>query len=248
MAGTQVGLETAAGVAWITLDGPARRNALDAAAAADLTAACERVDADESVGAAVITGAGPAFCSGADTASLGRLRTAPADQLYDGLDELYGAFRRFGALRVPTVAAVNGPAVGAGLNLALAADIRIMADTAVLRSGFAAIGLHPGGGHLYLLDRAGSGLAAAMGVFAQPLTAERAVASGLAWAAVPAGELRSAVTALVAHLAADPPLARALAATLGRTVASRGETGWDQAIEVERARQMWSAARPRKEA
>lgn len=201
MAGTEVRLEIAGGVAWITLDGPARRNALDAAAAADLTAACARVDADESVGAAVITGAGPAFCSGADTASLGQLRTAPADQLYEGLDELYGAFRRFGALRVPTVAAVNGAAVGAGLNLALAADIRLMADTAVL-----------------------------------------------AWAACPPGELRPAVTALVAHLAADPPLARALAATLRRTVASRGETGWDQAVEVERARQMWSAARPRKEA
>ncbi|HEU5265338.1 MAG TPA: enoyl-CoA hydratase-related protein [Jatrophihabitans sp.] len=239
---TRIGLDIADGVAWITLDGPGQRNALDAESAAALIEVCERVDADEAVGATVITGADPAFCSGADRAHLAQLRTAAPDAVYEGLDAVYVAFRRFGELSMPTVAAVNGAAVGAGVNLALAADLRVLADTAVLASGFAGIGLHPGGGHLNLLARAGGpALAAAMGVFAQPVGAERAVATGLAWTAVPPEELRDTVTGLVTHLAADPPLARALAASLHRTAFDTA--GWDRAVEVERARQMWSLPR-----
>src|ERR1700712_5390054 len=140
MPATRIDLDIADGTAWITLDGPERRNALDVQAAVDLIAACDRIDADDSVGAAVITGAGKAFCSGADTDLLNQLRTARADEGYEGLDELYAGFRRFAPLTVPTVAAVNGPAVGAGLNLALAADLRVASSSALFLSGFAAIG------------------------------------------------------------------------------------------------------------
>ena len=246
MDATRIDLTLADGTAWITLDGPATRNALDDRSAADLIAVCAEIDADPGVGAAIITGAGAAFCSGADTRVVDGLRGARPDEMYEGLDDLYGAFRRFGQLGVPTVAAINGPAVGAGLNLALAADLRIVADEAVLVSGFARIGLHPGGGHLHLLARAGgAGLAAAAGVFACSIGAEQAVALGLAWAAVPADELTRAAERSVAHLAADPPLARALAATLRRTVTD--SAAWDRAVEIERARQMWSLSRPRKE-
>jgi enoyl-CoA hydratase len=243
LAATRVELSIAGGIAWITLDGPERRNALDRQAALDLVAACEQIDADPAVGAAVITGTGTAFCSGADTGILNGLRSARADEGYEGLDVLYSGFRRFAALTVPTVAAVNGAAVGAGLNLALAADLRVAAENALFMSGFAAIGLHPGGGHLHLLARAaGPTVAAAAGVFAQPIRAERAVATGLAWAVVPLEELRSAAAELVRHLAADPPLARALAADLHRTVFDGAD--WERAVEVERARQMWSLTRP----
>ncbi|MEU4227010.1 enoyl-CoA hydratase-related protein [Nonomuraea sp. NPDC026600] len=246
MGATRVEVAVADGTAWITLDGPERRNALDTEAAADLVAACERIDADATIGAVIITGAGPAFCSGADTAVLDRLRGARGDEVYEGLDELYAAFRRFGALGVPTVAAVNGPAIGAGMNLALAADLRIVSDDAVFVSGFAAIGLHPGGGHLHLIARAGgAGPAAAMGVFGRRVDARRAVAAGLAWAAVPAAELLASAGVLVAQLAADPALARALTATLRHTVL--GADAWDRAVEIERARQMWSLPRRRKE-
>lgn len=243
---TAVDLAIGDGIAWITLDGPERRNALDRQAAADLMAACETIDNDPSVGAAVITGAGNAFCSGADTDVLNGLRTARADQGYDGLDLLYRGFRCFAALQVPTVAAVNGAAVGAGLNLALAADLRVASENALFLSGFAAIGIHPGGGHLHLLARAaGASAAAAAGVFAQPIRADRAVATGLAWSAVPPAELRSTVNSLLAHLAADPALARALAADLHRTVFDSAD--WDRAVEIERARQMWSLTRTPKE-
>ncbi|MFJ2443543.1 enoyl-CoA hydratase-related protein [Streptomyces sp. NPDC087658] len=242
MAATRIEMETKDGVAWITLDGPETRNALDARASEALIAACDRIDADPEVGAAVITGTGRAFCSGADTDVLASLRSARADEGYDGLDVLYAGFRRFAGLRVPTVAAVNGAAVGAGLNLALAADLRVMAQDALLVSGFAAVGIHPGGGHLHLLGRAaGSTAAAAMGVFARRVRGAEAVGLGLAWAAVPAVDLHPTVRELIAHLAADPELARALKADLRLTVLDG--TAWERSVEIERARQMWSLTR-----
>lgn len=240
--GTRVDVETKDGVAWITLDGPGTRNALDARSSQDLIAACDRVDADPDIGAAVLTGAHGAFCSGADTDVLTALRTARADEGYDGLDVLYAGFRRVGALRVPTVAAVDGAAVGAGLNLALVADLRLVTERAVLVSRFAAVGIHPGGGHLHLLARAaGASAAAALGVFARPVRGAQAVALGLAHAAVPADELLSTAGELVAHLAADPALARALKADLLLTV--HDSAAWERAVEAERARQMWSLTR-----
>ena len=192
MTGTRVDTDIADGVAWITLDGHARRNALDAAAAQNLVAACDRVDGDASVGVAVITGAGGAFCSGADTAALDRVRTSPPDQAYEGLEELYSGFRRVLELRVPVVAAVDGAAIGAGLNLALAADLRIATTNAVFVSGFAPIGIHPGGGHLHLLARAaGPAAAAALGVFGQRLPAPAAFSCGLVTEVVEPAELRT---------------------------------------------------------
>ncbi|MFJ2173320.1 enoyl-CoA hydratase-related protein [Streptomyces sp. NPDC101062] len=242
MGATRIGVETGDGVAWITLDGPETRNALDARASRDLIAACDRIDADPEVGAAVITGVGRAFCSGADTGVLTSLRSAPADEGHEGLDVLYAGFRRFAGLRVPTVAAVNGAAVGAGLNLALAADLRVVAEDALLVSGFTAVGLHPGGGHLHLLGRAaGPTAAAAMGVFARRVRGSEAVGLGLAWAAVPADDLHPTARELVTHLAADPELARALKADLRLTVLDG--TAWERAVEIERARQMWSLTR-----
>jgi len=246
MGGTRIDLVVDAGTAWVTLDGPDTRNALDAQAAASLIAICDTVDGDPGVGALVLTGAGPAFCSGADTTVLDRLRTARPDEAYDGLDALYAAFRRVGELRVPVLAAVNGPAVGAGVNLALAADLRILSEHARFVSGFARIGLHPGGGHLNRLAAvAGPELAAAAGVFAQAVTAEHAVSAGLAWTVVAHAELAATAAGCVGHLAADPPLARALVATLRRTVTDAA--AWDRAVEIERARQMWSLSRPMKE-
>jgi enoyl-CoA hydratase len=239
---TVVNVDVSDGIAWVSLDGPKSRNALDVAAASELVTACERVDADNDVGVMVLSGAGGAFCSGADTRALDALRTASAEHAYEGLDKLYRAFRRVGEMAVPTIAAIDGPAVGAGVNLALAADCRVVTERARLVSGFARIGLHPGGGHLHLLARASNAsTAAAAGVFAQPIDAHQAVASGLAWLLVPSGELREQITRMTAHLAADPALARALIATLRRTTLDHAT--WDRAVEVERARQMWSLAR-----
>jgi enoyl-CoA hydratase len=246
MPGTAIRLRVADGTATITLDGPDTRNALDADAAGQLVAACERIDNDPSVGVVVVTGAHGAFCSGADTGVLNRLRSAAPHEAYEGLDSLYAAFRRLGALAVPSLAVVGGPAAGAGVNLALAADLRLVTPDAKFVSGFARLGLHPGGGHMHLLARAaGATMAAAAGVFAQPISAEQAVASGLAAALVAADELPAAIDRATRHLAADPPLARALVQTLRRTVLDPAP--WDRAVEIERGRQMWSLSRPRPE-
>lgn len=245
MAPTRIDLDIADGAAWIRLDGPETRNALDLDAVGALVAACDRIDADRSIGVAIVTGVGPAFCAGADRAILEELPTLSMASQHERLDGLYAGFRRFGMLAVPTVAAVNGAAVGAGVNLALAADLRVLTNDAVLTSGFARLGIHPGGGHLHLLDRASdASVAAAMGVFARPVDGPRAVQLGLAWAAVPPGELRATVDDLVVHLANDPELARALAASFRTTI--KPVESWDRAIGIERERQAWSLARPRK--
>jgi enoyl-CoA hydratase len=242
MATTTVHVRTEAGVAWITLDGPDTRNALDAASSSALVEACEVIDDDSSLGAAVITGSGKAFCSGADTDVLARVRTSAPDVAYELLDVLYSGFRRFALLRVPTVAAVHGAAVGAGLNLALAADVRVATPSALFVSGFAPLGIHPGGGHLHLLARAaGAGTAAHLGVFGRALRGDAALTAGLVQELTDPDELLGAAAAMTAHLGADPALARALKDDLRRTVID--QSAWDRAMESERARQMWSLAR-----
>ena len=153
MTGTKVSLAVEAGIAWIRLDGPERRNALDAQAARDLAAICDIIDADPAAGVAVITGTGRAFCSGADTAILNRIRAASPDQAYDGLDELYAGFRRFAGLKVPTVAAVNGAAAGLGCDMALACDFIVASEQAMFTMSFVKRGLVSDGGGMYFLPR-----------------------------------------------------------------------------------------------
>lgn len=239
---TTVELTVRDGVAWITLDGPERRNALDTVSAEALVDACDAIDADPSIGAAVISGAGRSFCSGADTGVLARTRQCLPDEAYELLDVLYAGFRRFANLGVPTVAAVDGAAVGAGLNLALAADVRIGTPDSVFLSGFAPLGIHPGGGHLHLIDRvAGAAAAAHLAVFGRAVRGADALRLGLISELVPSDALSDTIGAMTAHLGADPVLARALKENLRRTVLDPAV--WDRAMESERARQMWSLAR-----
>src|SRR5204862_6266066 len=112
------------------------------------------------------TGAPPAFCSGADVGALGAV-SAGGNEDRDSLPLIYEGFLRFHRCMLPTVAAVNGPAVGAGLNLALACDIRVASPAARFDCRFARIGLHPAGGHTRLLTEAvGPQAAAAMALAA----------------------------------------------------------------------------------
>ena len=163
------------GVAVLTLNAPERRNALTVEMAEALTAACEEIDADEAVGAVVVRGEGGYFCAGGDRATLAEAGRDPAeDERYRGMSAIYRSFARVGELAPPTVAAIRGGAVGAGLNLALATDLRVVAEDAKLLSGFIPIGLHPGGGHTALLGRLGSReAAAALTLFGERLTGAR---------------------------------------------------------------------------
>src|SRR5260370_3062684 len=154
-------------VAVVSLEAHSRRNALSVAMAEDLIAAVERADADDSIGALVLTG-GPTFCAGADRDVMGANSNDPSlDANYRAIETIYSSFVRVAAARVPTVAAVRGAAIGGGLNLAMATDIRIVGHEARIVSGFASLGLHPGGGHFVLLHSlAGREAAAALGLVA----------------------------------------------------------------------------------
>ncbi|WP_019306100.1 enoyl-CoA hydratase-related protein, partial [Mycobacterium avium] len=124
-------------VALITVNDPDRRNAVTAEMSGRLREAVERVEADSDVHAVVITGAGKAFCAGADLSALGAAGGGSAET---GLQQLYDGFMAIGSCRLPTIAAVNGAAVGAGLNLALAADVRIAGPAALFDPRFQQLG------------------------------------------------------------------------------------------------------------
>jgi enoyl-CoA hydratase len=161
-------------VALITVNDPDRRNAVTDAMSAQLRAAVERAEADQDVHAVVITGAGKAFCAGADLSALG----AAAEE---GLLRIYDGFMAVANCTLPTVAAVNGAAVGAGLNLALAADVRIAGPAAMFDPRFQKLGIHPGGGASWMLQRGvGPQVARAALLFGMRFDAEAAVRHGLA--------------------------------------------------------------------
>lgn len=239
-----IDLDRRDGVALLTLNAPGRRNALTVGMADALIAACEEIDADESVGAVVVRGAGGYFCAGGDRATLADAGTDPAEgERYAGMTTIYRSFARVGELLAPTIAAITGGAVGAGLNLALATDLRVVAEDAVLLSGFLPIGLHPGGGHTALLGRLGSReTAAALTLFGERVTGAQAAERGLAWAAVPADQVDATAEQLASVPAKDPALARRTAASL-RASLGPPALPWSAALEFERASQMWSMRR-----
>ncbi|MBV8952078.1 MAG: enoyl-CoA hydratase/isomerase family protein, partial [Actinobacteria bacterium] len=141
----------------LVLNDAPRRNALSLELVEAIVDACDAAEDDPGVAALVLTGEPPAFCSGADVSSLASMseRGAAGDADGDrGLRRVYEGFLRVLRSPLPTVAAVNGPAVGAGLNLALACDVRVAAVSARFDSRFLSLGLHPGGGHTWLLERA----------------------------------------------------------------------------------------------
>jgi enoyl-CoA hydratase len=146
-------------------------------------------------------------------------------------------------LKVPTVAAVQGVAVGAGLNLVLAADLRIVAHDARLVSGFFRIGLHPGGGHFALLGRsAGWEAAAAAGVFGIDMSGERARELGMAWESREPDAVVGRAMEVAGGPARDPELARVTVASF-RAALGPPPLGWEPALAAERAMQMWSLRR-----
>ncbi|OMC35567.1 enoyl-CoA hydratase [Mycobacterium sp. GA-1841] len=196
-------------VAVITVNDPDRRNAVTFEMSAALRAAVEDAEADPDVHAVIVTGAGKAFCAGADLTALGAATE-------DGLRAIYDGFLAVANCTLPTIAAVNGAAVGAGLNLALAADVRIAGPAALFDPRFQKLGIHPGGGATWMLQRGvGPQVARAALLFGMRFDAESAVRHGLALsiaedpvdaaralAAGPAGAPRDVVIATKASMRA----------------------------------------------
>lgn len=161
-------------IATLMLNDPDRRNCVTAEISAALRTTIATVETDPSVHVVIITGAGNAFCAGADLSALGSATETGLRALYDG-------FLAVSNCLLPTIAAVNGAAVGAGLNLALAADVRIAGPAAMFDPRFQALGIHPGGGMSWMLHRAvGPQLARASLLFGLRFDAEAAVRHGLA--------------------------------------------------------------------
>ena len=222
-------------VAILILDDPKRRNALSAEMVDGIVAAVDAAEADDGIGALVVTGAPPAFCSGADTSNIGAMSGADRDA--SPVSNIYEGFLAVRRCTLPTVAAVNGPAVGAGFNLALCCDVRIAATSARFDARFAQIGIHPGGGHTWMLERAiGPQAAAAIALFGERVDGPRAAELGLAWSCVADDSLLDEAVALAAKAAALPPeLAIALKATL-REVPWQPDFEAAVATELERQR------------
>jgi 2-(1,2-epoxy-1,2-dihydrophenyl)acetyl-CoA isomerase len=217
----------------LTLNRAKRRNALSVELVRAIVDAIE--SRDESIRAILITGAGSAFCAGGDLPDLAGIAEggpiAVADVIYGNFHRLVRAIT---GSPVPVIAAVNGPAMGAGLDLAMACDFRIAAEDAVLASSWVNVGLVPGMGGAFLLARAVGGTRAAeILLLGDRIPAQRAEAIGLVNSVVPADQLQKGAEDLAARLAQRPSVAlartkaslrRALDAGLADELATMGAT------------------------
>jgi len=232
----QVHVEVQDRVAVVTLDDPDRRNALSLELCGQLADRVGALTDDPDVGAIVVTGAAPAFCAGADLTQLGASRS-------DGLRAIYEGFLAVARCPLPTVAAVNGAAVGAGMNLALACDLRVAGRSARFEDRFLDLGIHPGGGHTWMLRRiAGPQTTAAAVLFGEVLDGPESERVGLSWRCVADEELLDTSVRLAARAASAPEeLVRRTKATIA---AVADVADHDAAVERELVDQLWSMDQP----
>ena len=233
---TLVNSEVADGVAVVTLNDPERRNALNLDMVDEIVATFDRLEADENVGAVVVTGAAPAFCAGADLSHLGSSQR-------DGLRSVYEGFLRVGRSPLPTLAAVNGAAVGAGMNLALVCDVRVAARRAKFDTRFLQLGLHPGGGHTWMFHRiTGPQAVFATVVFGEVLNGEEAERVGLVWKCVDDDQLLDTAREMAGRAAAAP---RELVIKTKESIRDMaGIDNHDAAVDRELEPQLWSVTQP----
>ena len=202
---------TGDGVAVLTLDNPDQRNAMSEEMTSSWVAAVDELAADRSLRVVVVTGEGSAFCSGGNTAWISSEPDATVDELRERMLPFYRAWLSIRRLEVPTVAAVNGAAIGAGLCLALACDIRYAAAGARLGVPFVQLGMHAGMGGTYLLPEAvGPAHARDLLLTGRVVDAEEALRLGLVSRVIEPGEFRSEVLATAGGIAGTAPIASRL--------------------------------------
>lgn len=199
------------GVVLVTLDLPARRNMMSQQMTASWSALMADLRVDASVRCVVVTGAGSAFCSGGDT---GWVAAGPQESLAQVRTRMLAFYRAWLSVRdleVPTIAAVNGPAVGAGLALALACDLRYAAEGAPLAVPFTTLGMHAGMATTWLLPEvAGLAVAREMLLTGRVVTGAEAVALGLVNRAFPVESVLAEALAVAGAVAAKAPVATRL--------------------------------------
>lgn len=198
-------LQTAESVAWLTLSRPEARNAMSPGMGDEFQDAVQAVQRDEAVRVLVVTGEGKSFSSGGDLKGTAGDFALPVAQRRDALLGFYPKFLCLTQLEIPTVAMVNGHAVGAGMMLALACDLRVMSRAATLSTGFTRIGLSPGMGATFLVPRlVGASKALELLWSSERLEADEALRLGLVTRVAAPEELRSATDELTRRLAAGP--------------------------------------------
>lgn len=210
------------GIVKLTLNDPDTRNALSTQAQWDAVVdACERIRRDPDVRCVVLTGAGSAFCAGGNVKDMQSKSGIASGDAYRIAEGYRNGIQRIPlalhGLDVPTIAAVNGPAIGAGCDLACMCDIRIAADKATFAESFVKVGIVPGDGGAWLLPRViGLPRASMMAFTGDAIDAERALSWGLVAEVVPAAELERQVLALADRIAANPAHALRLTKRLMR--------------------------------
>jgi 2-(1,2-epoxy-1,2-dihydrophenyl)acetyl-CoA isomerase len=217
-------------IAHLTFDRPDKLNSFTRDMLAEIAAALDEVAADRTMRVLVLTGKGRAFSAGHDLNDPGALGT-PSD-VRSTIDRLYAPMiRKLVALEIPTVAAINGIAAGAGCSVALACDLAVAASSASLLQAFTRIGLAPDAGSSFFLPRRiGQARAMGMALLAEAIPAPKAAEWGLIWQAVEDAAFPAAIDALAKRLAAAPT--RALALTKRALAASAGNS-LDQQLALE---------------
>jgi len=196
------------GVARLVLDNPAQRNAMTDAMTRSWVGAVDQLAADRDLRVVVVTGEGSAFCSGGDPRWIAGEPDAPVDRLRTRMIAFYRAWLSIRSLEVPTIAAVNGPAVGAGLCLALACDLRYAAAGATLSAPFVRLGMNPGMAATYLLPEVvGEANARDLLLTGRSVDAEEARGMGLVNRVFAPEDLAAEVDAIAEGIAATAPIA-----------------------------------------
>ena len=228
--------EVSDGIATLTLNNPQERNSMTADMVAEIVTAMDAAESDPNVRVVIVTGTAPAFCAGAN---LGNLAEATRESLLG----IYEGFLRVARSPLPTIAAVNGAAVGAGMNLALGCDVRIAAKSAKFDSRFLQLGLHPGGGNTWMQLRiAGLQTAMASVAFGEVLDGEAALRAGLVWKCVNDEVLMATAREFAAKAAAAP---KELLVSIKKTVIDIGAVPTHtEAVEFELGPQVWSTRQP----
>jgi 2-(1,2-epoxy-1,2-dihydrophenyl)acetyl-CoA isomerase len=221
------------GVLTLTLNRPERLNALNGALIEALAAGIKRAGTDPECRAVLITGAGRGFCAGADLANRafapGDARPDLGQALEKGLNPIIRGIRN---LPKPVVCAVNGPAAGAGANIALACDIVLAAKSAQFLQAFARIGLIPDAGGTFVLPRLiGDARARALMMLAEPIAAEQAQAIGMIYRAVDDEDLMGESHTVAERLAAASTRALGL---MKRALAASPTNSLDDQLDLER--------------
>lgn len=218
------------GVAMLVLDAPELRNAMSDEMTTSWVRAIDELAADTEVRAVVVTGEGSAFSSGGNTSWIASEPDATVDRLRSRMLPFYRAWLSIRRLEVPTIAAINGPAIGAGLAMALACDLRFAARGARMGVPFVKLGLHPGMATTYLLpDVVGPSVARDLLLTGRLVEAEEALALGLVSRVLEPEDFREQAVAGAAEIAATAPIA----SRLTKVALQRGHASLEACLEWE---------------